>query len=135
MRGMGSAPAGLTASIKNSAVNNAGNAETGAVGNAFETQNRLNNTAYNPAIEATNAVSNSVNAATGAGSALNKAGSTLGDIGSGLSGLASIATSFLPPSAPMTNFNPNIWKSGPTYMPGGAPVVPAPFSLTNLPTG
>lgn len=91
MRGMGSAPSGLTASIKNTAINNEGTAETGATGNAFATQNQLNNTAYNPVIAANEAVSGDVNASTNAGSALNKAGSTLGDIGTGLSGLGNLA--------------------------------------------
>lgn len=96
MRGMGSAPSGAASSIKNSAINNEGQAETGATGNAFATQNQLNNSAYNQAINANNAVSNDVNSATNAGSALNKAGSTLGDIGSGLSSLSNIAKSFMP---------------------------------------
>ena len=88
MRGMGSAPSGMTSSIKNTSINNEGQAETGATGNAFGEQERLNQTAYNPAIAATNAVSNSVDSAANAGKDLNQAGSTLGDIGSGLSGLA-----------------------------------------------
>src|SRR6185437_3854313 len=45
MRGMGAAPTGAASSLTNTAINNAGNAETGAVGNAFGEQNQLNNTA------------------------------------------------------------------------------------------
>ena len=93
MRGMGVAPSGLSASIKNSAINNEGQAETGAVGNAFGTQNELNNTAYNQPLKAIDTANGGVAATTNAGTALNKAGSTLGDIGSGLSGLAGIGTS------------------------------------------
>lgn len=93
MRGMGVAPSGLSASIKNTAINNAGQAQTGAVGNAFGTQNQLNNTAFAQPISALNATTGGINATTNAGTALNKAGSTLGDIGSGLSGLAGIGTS------------------------------------------
>lgn len=93
MRGMGVAPTGLTASIANTGINNAGTAQTGAVGNAFGTQNQLNNTALAQPISALNATTNGVNATTNAGTALNKAGSTLGDIGSGLSGLAGIGGS------------------------------------------
>lgn len=90
MRGMGVAPSGLSASIKNTAINNEGQAETGAVGNAFGTQNELNNTAYTQPLNAITAANGGVNATTNAGTALNKAGSTLGDIGTGLSGLAGI---------------------------------------------
>lgn len=95
MRGMGAAPSGMTASLRNSAINNAGEAQTGATGNAFETQNRLNQTAYDPVIAAENATSGSVNAATNAGQALNKAGSTLGDIGSGLGTIAGIGSKII----------------------------------------
>ena len=90
MRGMGVAPSGLSASIKNTGINNAGQAETGAVGNAFGTQNQLNNTALSQPINALNATNNSIGATTGAATALNKAGSTMGDVMSGLSGLAGI---------------------------------------------
>jgi len=93
MRGMGSSPTGLQSSIDNTAINNAGVAQTGAVGNAFGTQNELNNGVlnydvgqqklYDPlrAIEAGN---QSIDSTTKAGEALSKAGSTLGDIGTGL---------------------------------------------------
>lgn len=90
MRGMGVAPSGLDASITNTAINNAGKAETGATGNAFGTQNELNNTAYNPVIAAENAGSNAATAGANAGYDLSKEGSTLGDIGTGLTGLAKI---------------------------------------------
>lgn len=93
MRGMGVAPSGLTASIRNTGINNAGTAQTGAVGNAFGLQNQLNNTAYTQPLNAINAANGGVDATTNAGMALNKAGSTLGDIGSGLSGLAGIGAS------------------------------------------
>lgn len=92
MRGMGVAPSGLSASIKNTAINNEGQAETGATGNAFGVQNQLNNTALAQPISALNATTGGINATTGAAEGLNKAGSTLGDIGSGLSGLAGLAT-------------------------------------------
>lgn len=92
-RGMGVAPSGLTASIKNTAINNQGAADTGAVGNAFGTQNQLNNSAYAQPISALNATTGGINATTGAGTALNRAGSTLGDVGAGLSGLAGLAQS------------------------------------------
>lgn len=93
MRGMGVAPTGLTSSIVNTGINNAGTAQTGAVGNAFGTQNQLNNTALAQPISALNATTNGVNATTNAGTALNSAGSTLGDVGAGLSGLAGIGGS------------------------------------------
>lgn len=93
MRGMGVAPTGLTSSIVNTGINNAGTAQTGAVGNAFGTQNQLNNTALAQPISALNATTNGVNATTNAGTALNSAGSTLGDVGAGLSGIAGIGGS------------------------------------------
>jgi hypothetical protein len=93
MRGMGAAPTGMQSSINNTAINNAGMAQTGAVGRAFGTQNELNNNALKIPLEAINTANGSVNAATGAGQAVNQAGSTLGDIGQGLSGLASIGGS------------------------------------------
>ena len=46
-RGMSAAPSGLQASLQNSQINNAGQAKTGAIGNAFGTQNELNQTALN----------------------------------------------------------------------------------------
>lgn len=98
-RGMSAAPTGMESSIRNTAINNAGQAETGNVGNAFGTQNELNQRGiqyltgqqqlYNP-LNAVEAGSQAVNATTNAGSALNKAGSTLGDIGSGLTTLAGL---------------------------------------------
>jgi len=93
MRGMSAAPTGLTASIDNTAIDNAGRAQTGAVGDAFGTQNSLNNNVlgydvgqqklYDPlrGIEAGN---ESIDSTTKAGEALSKAGSLAGDIGSGL---------------------------------------------------
>lgn len=90
MRGMGVAPSGLSASIKNTAINNAGQAQTGAVGNAFGTQNQLNNTALKQPLDALQVANGGVEATTNAGTALNKAGSTLGDIGAGLTGLGGI---------------------------------------------
>lgn len=105
MRGMGVAPSGLSASIKNTGINNAGEAETGAVGNAFGTQNQLNNTALTQPLNALGATDNSINATTNAGTSLNKAGSTLGDIGSGLSGLAGIATSGMGLAKSIKSFN------------------------------
>jgi hypothetical protein len=92
-RGMGVAPSGLQSSISNTAINNQGQADTGAIGNAFGTQNNLNNTALNQPISALNATNGGINAATGAATSLNKAGSTLGDVGAGLSGLANIGVS------------------------------------------
>lgn len=92
MRGMGSAPTGLQSSINNTAIQNQGVAETGAVGNAFGTQNALNQGVlnydvgqqhlYDP-LRALQVSNEGVNATTEAGKALNSAGSTLGDIGSG----------------------------------------------------
>ena len=46
-RGMGAAPTGLESSIRNTAINNAGQAETGNIGQAFGRQNELNNQALN----------------------------------------------------------------------------------------
>jgi hypothetical protein len=94
-RGMGSAPSGLSASIKNTAINNQGTADTGAVGNAFGTQNQLNNGALNQATNALGAETGAVNAQTNAGTALNKAGSTMGDVLSGIQGLAGSAGSVM----------------------------------------
>lgn len=101
-RGMGVAPSGLSASITNTGINNGQTAQTQAVGNAFGTQNQLNQgslgydvgqqSLYNP-LSAIQVANQGVGATTGAGSALNKAGSTLGDIGSGLGTLAGLATS------------------------------------------
>lgn len=92
-RGMSAAPTGLSASLKNTAINNAGQAQTGAVGNAFGLQNQLNQTAYDPSMRALGVANGGVDATTNAGTALSKAGSTLGDVGSGLSGLAGIGSS------------------------------------------
>lgn len=93
MRGMGAAPSGLQSSIQNTAVNNSGVAQTGAVGNAFGTQNALNNgvlnydqgqqSLYNP-LNALQVANQGVGATTGAATSLNKAGSLLGDLGAGL---------------------------------------------------
>ena len=100
-RGMGVAPSGVNASIANTAINNQGQAETGAVGNAFGAQQGLNNQVmnydvgqhqlYDP-LRALHTANEGVGATTGAASALNKAGSTLGDIGSGIGTLMGAAT-------------------------------------------
>ena len=92
-RGMSAAPSGLQASITNSAVNNAGQAKTGAIGNAFGTQNELNQTALNPAISALGATTGATNAATGANTALSQMPSTGANVFSGLQGLAGMANS------------------------------------------
>lgn len=106
MRGMGVAPAGLDASIRNTAINNEGQAETGATGNAFGVQNELNNNAFKQPLSALDVANSGVNATTNAGTALNKAGSTLGDIGSGLSGLAGIGASIFGGGGPLAALNP-----------------------------
>ena len=90
-RGMGVGPSGLTASVENTGINNAGAARTGAIGNAFGTQNTLNNTAYAQPISALNAENGSVNASTGANTALNNMPTTAGQIFSGLQGLGNAA--------------------------------------------
>jgi hypothetical protein len=92
-RGMGVAPTGLESSIRNTAINNEGQAETSAVGDAFGKQLGLNENGlnylanqqrvYNP-VEDINAGSTAVNAAPKAGEAESQAGSLLGDIGAGL---------------------------------------------------
>ena len=92
-RGMGVAPSGLQASIQNSAINNAGQAKTGAIGNAFGTQNELNNTALSQPISALNATTGGVNASTGANTALSQMPSTGANVFSGLQGLAGMANS------------------------------------------
>jgi len=76
-------------------------AQTGAVGNAFGTQNELNNGVlnydvgqqhlYDP-LRAIQAGNESIGATTGAASALNKAGSTLGDVGTGIGTVLGAAT-------------------------------------------
>jgi len=101
MRGMGVAPSGMSASIRNTGINNAGQAQTGAVGNAFGLQNQLNNGVlnydvgqqqlYDP-LRALHTANEGVEATTQAGSALNKAGSVLGDVGSGIGSLMGMAT-------------------------------------------
>ena len=101
MRGMGVAPSGLTASIRNTGINNSGQAQTGAVGNAFGTQNQLNNNVmnydvgqqqlYDP-LRALHTANEGVSATTGAAGTLNKAGSMLGDIGTGVGTLLGAAS-------------------------------------------
>lgn len=86
-RGMGVAPSGLTASIDNTAINNAGLARTGAIGNAFNTQQELNQTALNPAISALGATTGATQASTGANQALANMPTMAGQIFSGLQGL------------------------------------------------
>ena len=90
-RGMGVAPSGMQASLQNSAINNAGQAKTGAIGNAFGTQNELNQTALNPAINALGATTGATNAATGANTALSQMPTMAGQVFSGLQGLGSMA--------------------------------------------
>ena len=95
-RGMGVAPSGLSASINNTAINNAGMQDTNAVGGAFGTQNQLNQTALNPVIAAEGAESNGLNASTNANTAYSNMPTTAGNIGLGLSGLANMASKAAP---------------------------------------
>ena len=95
-RGMGVAPSGLSASINNTAINNAGMQDTNAVGGAFGTQNQLNQTALNPVIAAEGAESNGLNASTNANTAYSNFPTTAGNIGLGISGLANIASKAAP---------------------------------------
>src|SRR5271166_3353224 len=90
-RGMGVAPSGLQASLQNSAINAGGQAKTGAIGNAFSTQQELNQTAFNPAISALGATTGATNAATGANTALSQMPTIAGQVFSGLQGLGSMA--------------------------------------------
>ena len=90
-RGMGVAPSGLQASITNSAINNAGQAKTGAIGSAFGEQNMLNNQALAQPISALGATTGATNAATGANQALSNMPTIGGQIFSGMQGLASMA--------------------------------------------
>ena len=90
-RGMGIGPSGLSASIENTGINNAGQAKTGAIGNAFGTQNTLNNTAYAQPISALGAENGAIGASTGANTALNRMPTTAGNIFSGLQGLSGMA--------------------------------------------
>ena len=99
-RGMGVTPSGLTASIENTGINNAGVAKTGAIGNAFGTQNTLNNTAYAQPISALGAENGAIGASTGANTALNQMPTMAGNIFSGLQWLAGTGTNFI-------NANPN----------------------------
>ena len=105
-RGMGVAPSGLSASIKNTGINNAGTAQTGAVGGAFGTQNQLNNTAYNPSINAENAITGGVDASTKANTAESQIPSTFGNIMTGLSGLTGIATGLGPAASSVKSLIP-----------------------------
>ena len=90
-RGMGVAPSGLSASITNSGINNMGQAQTGAVGNAFGTQNQLNNTALTQPINALNATTGATDASTKANTAESQIPSMFGNVMTGLSGLTGIA--------------------------------------------
>src|SRR5208282_3669984 len=92
-RGMGVAPSGLQASLQNSAINAGGQAKTGAIGNAFSTQQELNQTALNPAISALGATTGATNAATGANTALSNMPTLGGQIFSGLQGLGNLGNS------------------------------------------
>lgn len=105
MRGMGVAPSGLSASIKNTAINNEGQAETGANGNAFGTQNQLNNTALTQPINALNATTGAIKASTDANTAEAAMPSTFGNVMTGLSGLTGLATSGLGLAKGIKNFN------------------------------
>lgn len=95
-RGMGVAPSGLTASIRNTGINNEGTAETGAIGNAFGTQNQLNNTALAQPTNALNATNGAVSASTGANNSVMNAPTLAGSIMGGLSGLSGVAKNVLP---------------------------------------
>ena len=90
-RGMGVTPSGLTASIENTGINNAGQAKTGAIGNAFGTQNTLNNTAYAQPISALGAENGAINASTGANTAYSQMPTTMGNVFSGLQSIGKIA--------------------------------------------
>ena len=90
-RGMSAAPSGLQASITNSAINNAGQAKTGAIGSAFGEQNMLNNQALAQPISALGATTGATQAATGANQALSNMPTLGGQIFSGLQGLGSMA--------------------------------------------
>jgi hypothetical protein len=81
----------MQASLQNSAINAGGQAKTGAIGNAFNTQQELNQTALNPAISALGATTGATNAATGANTALSQMPSTGANVFSGLQGLGSLA--------------------------------------------
>lgn len=94
-RGMGIGPSGLSASIENTGINNAGQAKTGAIGNAFSTQNTLNNTAYAQPISALNAENGAINASSGANTAYANMPTTAGNIFSGLQGLTGMGTSII----------------------------------------
>ena len=90
-RGMSTAPSGLQASITNSAINNAGQAKTGAIGSAFGEQNMLNNQALAQPISALGATTGATQAATGANQALSNMPTLGGQIFSGLQGLGGMA--------------------------------------------
>jgi hypothetical protein len=92
-RGMGAAPTGQSASIANTATQNAGQADTQLAGNAFGTQNQLNQNAlgylqgqqqiYNP-VAANSALIQG-------GATQGQMGSTFGNVLGGLSNLGSSA--------------------------------------------
>jgi hypothetical protein len=88
---MSAAPSGLQASITNSAINNAGQAKTGAIGSAFGEQNMLNNQALAQPISALGATTGATQAATGANQALSNMPTLGGQIFSGLQGLGGMA--------------------------------------------
>jgi len=87
---MGVAPSGLSASLLNTGINNAGLAKTGAIGSAFGEQNMLNNQALAQPISALQATTGGINAATGANQALAAMPTTAGNIFSGLQGLGNL---------------------------------------------
>jgi len=92
-RGMSAAPSGLQASITNSALNNAGQAKSGAINQAYGVQNEMNQSALNPAINALGATTGATNAATGANTALSNMPTLGGQIFSGLQGLGNLGNS------------------------------------------
>ena len=90
-RGMSAAPSGQTASLENTEIQNRGAADTGAIGNAFGTQNSLNQVALNPALAAEGVTNQSLGTATGANQALAQMPSTAANVFSGLEGLGNTA--------------------------------------------
>ena len=96
MRGMGSAPTGLEASIRNTGINNAGQAITGATGNAFGEQSRLNNTAYAQPLSALGVGNSAAQVGGEIGKNQNQEGTIAGNIGAGLTGLSGVAKNVLP---------------------------------------
>ena len=90
-RGMSAAPSGLQASLLNSQINNAGQAKSNAINQAFGAQQNLNLAAQQPAISALGAQSGAINSATGTNQALSNMPTLGGQIFSGLQGLGGMA--------------------------------------------